>query len=111
MLLNTTARGCGIDKRIGLANSLCALLPVTADVPEHGEPQFNGVFRPLMCKKGATMKFQVDVSWVVLGGTIVEADTEEEARSIANNLPLSVFNGESLNDSFVVDCVEETTVE
>jgi len=54
------------------------------------------------------MKFQVDVSWLVMGGTVIEADTEEEARRLADDLPLSAFNADFLADSFAIDNVEET---
>ncbi len=57
------------------------------------------------------MKFQVDVSWTFLGGQVIEAKTADEARDIAEGLPLSSFNGDYLSDSFTVDCVEETEVD
>ena len=55
------------------------------------------------------MKFQVDVSWTVAGGQIIEADTEAEARKIANGMRLDIFNGDYIEDSFSIDTVEETT--
>jgi hypothetical protein len=53
------------------------------------------------------VKFQVDVAWTFVGGQIIEADSEEEAREIAGEKPLSSFNGSYVGDSFTIDCVEE----
>ena len=55
------------------------------------------------------MKFQVDVSWTYLGGQVIEADTKDDAIVIAEAMPLSSFNGEYCDSSFVVDIVEEVT--
>jgi hypothetical protein len=51
--------------------------------------------------------FQVDVAWTILGGQLIEAETELEAREIAHDKPLSSFNGDFLSDSFTIDAVSE----
>lgn len=52
------------------------------------------------------MKFNVEVSWTVISSATIEADTEEEARRLAMEAPLSQFPGEEyLTDSFSVDVV------
>lgn len=51
--------------------------------------------------------WQVDVAWTFVGGQLIEAETEEEAREIAGEKPLSSFNGSYVADSFEIDCVDE----
>lgn len=51
--------------------------------------------------------FQVDVAWTFVGGQLIEAETEEEARLIAGEKPLSSFNGSYVGDSFEIECVDE----
>ena len=60
---------------------------------------------------GGNMKktFQVDVSWTVTGGQLIEAESEDDARRLAYEMPLSNFNGGYLDDSFAIDCVEAET--
>jgi hypothetical protein len=56
-------------------------------------------------------RFQVDVSWTIGGGQIIEAANETEAREIADTMRLEAFFGDYIQGSFVVDCVEETEIE
>lgn len=56
-------------------------------------------------------KFQVDVEWTFVGGQIIEAEDEEDARGVADLMPLSSFNGSFITGSFVVTCVEPTDVD
>ena len=52
-------------------------------------------------------KFQVDVEWTFVGGQIIEAEDEEDARGVADLMPLSSFNGSFISGSFIVTTVEE----
>jgi len=56
-------------------------------------------------------KFQVDVEWTFVGGQIIEAEDEEDARGVADLMPLSSFNGSFISGSFIVTTVEETDVD
>ncbi len=51
--------------------------------------------------------FQVDVAWTIVGGQLIKAETEAEAREIAEGMPLTSFNGYYNGDSFVIDTVSE----
>lgn len=49
----------------------------------------------------------VEVSWTMIGAYTIQADTEEEVREKANDLPLP--DGTYLDSSFVIDEVREET--
>jgi hypothetical protein len=48
-------------------------------------------------------QYRVEVSWTVMGEAIVEANSEEEAREKAFDVPLGDYDQEYLSDSFEVD--------
>lgn len=49
--------------------------------------------------------YRVDCQWSLVGCYTIEASTEEEAIQLANELPLP--DGDYLDGSFDIDCVEE----
>jgi hypothetical protein len=51
-------------------------------------------------------KYNVAVVWSLMGSYDIEAENEDEARRIADELPLPT-DGEYLSDSFEVDFIEE----
>ena len=54
--------------------------------------------------------FQVDVTWTVMGGQLIKAETSQEAWEQAMEMPLSSFNGDFLPESFEVVDVEESNI-
>ena len=55
-------------------------------------------------EKKETKKFLVPVTWVVAAEVVVEAESEEEAMELANNVDLDCFeNADYVNGSFDVD--------
>lgn len=51
------------------------------------------------------MKYNVKVVWTLMGSYDIEAQDEDEARRLADELPLP-HNGEYLEGSFEIDEVE-----
>ncbi len=65
-------------------------------------------------EKKETKKFLVPVTWVVAAEVVIEAESEEEAMELANNVDLDCFeNADYVNGSFDVDfgMIEEWTEE
>ena len=65
-------------------------------------------------EKKETKKFFVPVTWVVAAEVVIEAESEEEAMELANNVDLDCFeNADYVNGSFDIDfnMVEEWTEE
>ena len=55
-------------------------------------------------EKKETKKFFVPVTWVVAAEVVIEAESEEEAMALANNVDLDCFeNADYVNGSFDVD--------
>jgi len=55
-------------------------------------------------KRAGTKKFVVPVTWVVAAEVVVEARSEDEAMTMANNVALDKFeNADYVNGSFDVD--------
>ena len=55
-------------------------------------------------EKKETKKFLVPVTWVVAAEVVVEAESEEEAMELANNVDLDCFeNADYVQGSFDVD--------
>ena len=55
-------------------------------------------------EKKETQKFLVPVTWVVAAEVVIEAESEEEAMELANNVDLDWFeNADYVNGSFDVD--------
>ena len=55
-------------------------------------------------EKKETKKFLVPVTWVVAAEIVVEAESEEEAMELANNVDLDCFeNADYVGGSFDVD--------
>ena len=55
-------------------------------------------------EKKETKKFLVPVTWVVAAEVVIEAESEEEAMELANNVDLDCFeNADYVQGSFDVD--------
>ena len=55
-------------------------------------------------EKKETKQFLVPVTWVVAAEVVIEAESEEEAMELANNVDLDCFeNADYVNGSFDVD--------
>ena len=55
-------------------------------------------------EKKETKKFLVPVTWVVAAEVVIEAESEDEAMELANNVDLDCFeNADYVNGSFDVD--------
>jgi len=52
-------------------------------------------------------KYIVEVFWSVGGSVVIEAENEQEATDKAETLELEEFDSEYINDSFVINNVEE----
>jgi hypothetical protein len=55
--------------------------------------------------------YRCSVAWTMAGGCDVEAESLEEAQQIIDKRGLAAFNGSYVEDSFVVDELEESEVQ
>jgi len=52
--------------------------------------------------------YRCSVSWTVVGGMDIWAESEEEARELIEERPLSTFNADYIHGSFVIDELDES---